>query len=111
MTIQFVQEGASIDYTPDADVGAGVGVIQKYLFGITKAFIKGGELGALAIEGIYDIPKSTDPGAEFEAGDYVLFDETLQIAKPLSMGGDILIGRAVADAAEAATEVQVKLLV
>jgi predicted RecA/RadA family phage recombinase len=111
MSIQFVQEGNSIDYTPAADVAAGVGVIQNYLFGVTKLPILAGKRGALALEGVFDFPKSTDPGESFQTGDYVLFDDVAQLAHPLGSGGVALIGRAVADAAEADLSVQVKLLV
>ena len=110
MAIQFVQEGASIDYTPAADVAEGVGVIQKYLFGVTKLPILASKLGALAIEGVFDFIKATGPGESFETGDYVLFDEVAQLAKPIGLGGTALIGRAIADAAEADTTVRVKLL-
>lgn len=110
MGIQFVQEGASIDYTPSADVAAGVGVIQKYLFGVTKLPIKAGQLGALAIEGVFDVPKVAGGGESFETGDYVLFDETAQVAHPLGVGGTALIGRAIADAPDATATVRVKLL-
>lgn len=110
MGIQFVQEGASIDYTPAADVAAGVGVLQKYLFGVTKLAIKAGALGALAVEGVFDFNKATGAGQSFQTGDYVLFDTATQLAKPLAMGGTALIGRATADAGETATTVRVKLL-
>ena len=110
MAIQFVQEGASIDYTPAADVAAGVGVIQKYLFGVTKLPILADKLGALAVEGVFDFPKATGPGESFETGDYVLFDDATQLAHPLGAGGVALIGRAIADAGEADLTVQVKLI-
>lgn len=110
MAIKFVQEGASIDYTPAANVAEGVGVIQKYLFGVTKLPILAGQLGALAIEGVFDFVKATGPGESFQTGDYVLFDDVTQLAHPLGVGGAALVGRAIADAGEADTTVRVKLL-
>ncbi|MGE4157617.1 MAG: capsid cement protein [Planctomycetota bacterium] len=110
MGIQFVQEGSSIDYSPAADVAAGVGVIQKYLFGVTKSAILAGKLGALAIEGVFDVPKVAGGGESFETGDYVLFTVATQQAHPIGVGGDAFIGRAIADAADADATVRVKLL-
>ncbi len=110
MSIIFVQEGASMDYTSDKNLSAGHGVIQKYLFGVTKFPLFAGMPGSLTIEGVFSVPKATTPGETFQAGDYVLFDEENQLAHPLSGGGDALIGRAVADAAQVDTTVQVKLL-
>jgi predicted RecA/RadA family phage recombinase len=110
MSIQFVQEGDSIDYIPTLDVAAGVGVIQNNLFGVTKQPIKASELGSLALKGVFDFPKSTAPGESFLAGEDVLFDDVTQLAHPPSVGGVMIIGRAVEAAAESDTLVRVKLL-
>lgn len=53
----FVQEGNSIDYTPGSDVAAGQVVVPagSGLVGIAKQPIASGVLGALAVEGIFDV--------------------------------------------------------
>lgn len=57
----FVQEDDSVDYTPDgADVAAGqVVVLGSRQITIAKKIILDGDLGALATEGVFDVPKVT----------------------------------------------------
>ena len=55
----FVQEGASIDYTPGSAVAAGDVVVQGTLVGVAKTPIAANVLGALAIEGTFDFVQST----------------------------------------------------
>lgn len=58
MTVaQFIQEGKSIDYTPQADVTAGDVVVVGDLVAVAKIDIAAGQLGALAIEGVFEVPK------------------------------------------------------
>lgn len=58
MTVaQFIQDGKSIDYTPQADVAAGDVVVVGDLVAIAKLDIVAGKLGALAIEGVFEVPK------------------------------------------------------
>ena len=53
MKARYVQRGESIDYTPTADVAAGDVVQQGKLVGVAKLDMKAGELGALALCGVY----------------------------------------------------------
>lgn len=55
MTAIYKQRGDSIDYTPAADVAAGDVVILGDLVGVAKLDIKAGELGALALTGVYEV--------------------------------------------------------
>jgi predicted RecA/RadA family phage recombinase len=58
MTVaQFVQEGKSIDYIPLAAVTAGDVVVAGDLVGVAKIDIAAGQLGALAVEGVFEVPK------------------------------------------------------
>jgi predicted RecA/RadA family phage recombinase len=59
-TINFYQNGKSIDYAPAADVAAGSIVVLKGQVGITKLDIAAGVKGALAIEGIFAVPKKNE---------------------------------------------------
>ena len=58
-TATFVQDGSSIDYTPSADVAAGDVVVQNDLVGIAKQPIAANALGALAVAGVFEVPKAT----------------------------------------------------
>ena len=74
MLAKYVQREHSIDYTPEADVAAGDVVIIGDLVGIAKLDIKAGELGALALVGVFDIPKATGEGTAIAVGTIVFWD-------------------------------------
>lgn len=69
--IRFDKEPDAIDYTPTADVAAGVPVAQGNLVGITKRAIAANQLGALAMKGVYYGVKVTGAIA---AGDELWWD-------------------------------------
>ena len=73
-TAQFIHDGKSIDYTPGADVSAGDVVVQNDLIGIAKLDIATGALGALAVTGVFDLPKATGVGEAIGAGAKVYWD-------------------------------------
>ena len=59
MKARYVQRGDAIDYTPMEDVAAGdVVVLSGKLVGVAKLDIKAGELGALALVGVYEFAKA-----------------------------------------------------
>jgi len=72
MNARYVQRGDAIDYTPTSDVHAGDVVQIGRLVGVAKLDIKAGELGALALSGVYEM-KLKD-GETVEAGEGVYFD-------------------------------------
>jgi predicted RecA/RadA family phage recombinase len=76
MIAKYVQRGHEIDFTPDTDVAAGDVVIIGDLAGIAKLDIKAGTLGALALVGVFDIPKATGEGTAIAAGTIVFWDAT-----------------------------------
>jgi predicted RecA/RadA family phage recombinase len=53
----FVQPGEIRDYTPATDVASGAVVIIGTLVGVAASAIAAGQLGAVAIEGVFDLPK------------------------------------------------------
>jgi len=55
----FVQEGDAIDYTPSTAVVAGQVVVQNDIVGVATRPIAADELGALAVEGVFDVVKAT----------------------------------------------------
>lgn len=68
----YVQKDDSIDYTPVSAVTAGdVVVLGGRLVGVAKVDIAASELGALAVEGVYDGAKDS---STFAIGDAVYWD-------------------------------------
>ena len=103
--IRFVQDANCIDYTPSADVAAGEVVIQGSLIGITKTDIGAGKLGAVHLEGVYDVPK--DSATVFAAGGAVYYDNSKKLATTTS--GAILLGHAAQAAVSGGAVVRVVL--
>ena len=108
MATTFVQQGAAIDYTPGADTPAGTVVVQGDLVGVTRVDLKAGQLGALAVEGVFEFPKATTAGTGFTAGQLAYWDNTNDVATKTATGNK-LIGKAVRAAAEADATVRIRL--
>ena len=110
MTTEYVQRGESIDYTPGADVAAGDVVVQGELVGVAKRNIKANELGALAVEGVFDFTKATGGGTAITAGANVYWDDAAnQATTNANAGANKLIGKTVLAAADADEYVRVRL--
>lgn len=108
MDARYVQRGDAIDYTPAADVAAGdVVVLSGKLVGVVKLDIKTGELGALALTGVYEVPKTS--GAAFAAGAEVGWDAANRKAVVSGAAGSVKMGHAVAQADAADQTVFVRL--
>ena len=108
--VSFVQEGASIDYTPDAAVDAGDVVVQADLVGVAKLDIAAETLGALAVEGVFDFPKATGAGTGIAAGANCYWDVADGEAKTDAEGGaNKLIGKCVRAAADADETVRIRM--
>ena len=106
----FVQEGDAIDYTPGADVAAGDVVVQSDLVGIAKRPITANTLGALAVAGVFDFAKESGGGVTFSTGDKAYWDDTNNVAVTTDGGGaNKLLGKAIADAADADSTVRTRL--
>jgi len=109
-TAQFIHDGSSIDYTPGADVSAGDVVVQNDLVGIAKLDIASGVLGALAVTGVFDVPKTAGVGEAIAAGAKVYWDVADGVAKTDSeAGANKYLGKTVAAAADDDTTVRVRL--
>jgi predicted RecA/RadA family phage recombinase len=106
--LKYVQEGGSVDYTPDADVEAGVCVVAGGIVGITKLAIPAGRLGALAVapKPHFEAPKAE--GEAFEFGDIVYLDMDTQEATATA-GGNQRMGPCVRAADADATTVRFAL--
>ncbi len=102
MKAVYVQKGDSIDFTPAVDVAAGdVAVIGDKTLGIAKLDIKAGELGALSLVGVFDMPKETGSGTALATGINVFWDEANQVVVPDANGGsNVQIGRTIVAAGD-----------
>jgi len=110
MTVQFIQEGSSVDYTPGAIVTAGSVVVQGDLVGVAKLDIPANTLGALAVSGVFDFPKATGGGTAIAAGATVYWDVADEEAKEDSeAGANKLIGKTILAAADDDTTVRVRM--
>ena len=106
MKARYVQRGESIDFTPAADVAAGDIVKVGNLVGVAKLDIRAGELGALALCGVYEIATN---GSAVEAGAVVFVDPATGKVCAEGASGAVKFGHAVAAAAAADTLVHVRL--
>jgi predicted RecA/RadA family phage recombinase len=104
----FVHEGASIDYTPGADVAAGDVVVQGDLVGVAKLDIKANKLGALAVEGVFDFAKATGAGTALAAGTTVYWDDAANVVTSTAAGNK-QIGKVVKAATDADATVRVRM--
>ena len=68
----FVKEGASVDYTPGADVAAGDVVVLADLVGVAKRPITVNTPGALSVDGVYDFTKAGGAGVMFSSASRAL---------------------------------------
>ena len=98
-TATFVHDGKSIDYTPVLAVDAGDVIVQDEMVGVAKLDIAAGALGALAVSGVFDFPKSTGSSSAIVAGDNCYWDASSEVATATASTHK-LIGKAVAAAAD-----------
>ena len=110
MTAEFIHDGKSIDHTPSAAVSAGDVVVQGDLIGIAKLDIAANTLGALATQGVFDVPKTAGEGEAITAGAKVYWDVADGVAKTDSeTGANPYLGKAVAAAGDDATIIRTRL--
>lgn len=107
--------GAVVDYTPESAVAAGEIVLQGELFGIAQVAIPAATKGALAVEGIWLLPKDSGESTALTAGTTVYWDHDEDyVTTETDDGGDpavdfVLIGKVAVAAGDDDTEVQVLL--
>jgi predicted RecA/RadA family phage recombinase len=110
---RYIEEGSTVDYTPTADVSAGQVVVQGNLIGVAKRPLPAGQLGSLAVEGVFDFPKATGAGSGIAAGTTAYWNVAASIATPdQATGGveNVLIGKVVGTgAADADTVVRIRM--
>ena len=77
MTARYVQKGESLDFRPADNVKAGTIFPFNGFVGITRLDIRDGELGALAVSGVFETPKADEA---IDVGDPVYWDEANEVA-------------------------------
>jgi predicted RecA/RadA family phage recombinase len=112
---RFIQEGDAVDHTPSSAVAAGAVVVVGAHVGITKNPIPANTLGALAIEGLFDVVKVTgainDGAAVFWDADGNPLNGTAGTGCATTVsGGNTFMGFAVGAAAETAETVRIDLI-
>jgi len=106
MKARYIQRGDSIDFTPTADVAAGDIVKLGNLVGVAKLDIKAGELGALALCGVYEIGTS---GRAIGVGAAVYVDPATGTVCAEGAAGAVRFGTAVSACTDTDTLVNVRL--
>jgi predicted RecA/RadA family phage recombinase len=107
-TAKFIHDGDSIDYTPGSNVAAGDVVVQADLVGVAKRDIVANTLGALAVTGVFDVPKASGADTAIPAGAMVYWNATTQQATTTASGNTYL-GKATKSAANGDATVRVRL--
>jgi len=107
MGAKYKHEGAAIEYIPGLDIEAGDVVILSGLVGVANHPITSGQVGTLAIEGVFDFPKALS-GVTFNQGGDAYWDDSADVAVVLA-SGNTLIGPITKAAGDGDEFVSVKL--
>ena len=115
MTAVFRQRGDAVDHIPQADVAAGDVVVQGDLAGIARLDIKAGGRGALALTGVFAVPKATGAGSAIAAGTKLHWDAAGAVATASADDGGTpataypYLGKSILAAGDSDAAVQVRL--
>jgi predicted RecA/RadA family phage recombinase len=110
MATNYVGEGKVIDYTAGGTISAGDVVVAGDTVGIALVDMVSGDVGAVAIEGVFTVAKTA--GTAWAQGDAIGWDASASEfhKDPTLAAGDVaLCGIAVVAAASAATTASLKL--
>ncbi len=107
-TATFIQQGIAIDYRPTVDVPGGTVVVLNDLVGVAVQAIGANQLGSLAVEGVFEFPKSS--GIEILQGQNVYWDPNENLAEKWNSSGvHLFLGKAAAGSATGKTKVRVRM--
>ena len=110
MTAIFKQRGDVINHVPTSDVSAGDVVVQEDLIGIAPLDSKANTLGALALTGVFAMPKATGSGEAIAAGAKVYWDAGNLLATTDDASGvNKFLGKSILAASDDEATVQVRL--
>lgn len=110
-TAQFIHHGDAIDYTPESDVSAGDVIQHNDLTGVAKRDAKANQLTALAVVGVFDMPKPTGTDTAIEFGTTVYWDADEQQVTTTAPGGQVEknLGKVILPASDDDATVRVRL--
>ncbi|MCL4742275.1 MAG: DUF2190 family protein [Phycisphaerales bacterium] len=80
MGAQIIRLELRINYTAPSDVDYGDVVVQGDLVGIATRDIKSGEVGRIALAGLFGVVKATGVGTAIAAGTKLYWDATNKVA-------------------------------
>lgn len=110
MADNFIQRGNVLDYSNSSGntitSGSGV-VVATGIFGVAGADISDGAVGAVHLEGVFELDKATNEG-DFAVGDKLFWNASTKKLTKVNTG-NTPVGICFAVAAEAAAKAQVKL--
>ena len=111
MIATLIQKGGTVDFVPAADVAVGDVVVVGELVGIAQNAVKAGETGAMAVTGVYELPKAVGAGAALAAGVKVNWDATNKVVTTAAGGGGVnkFVGKTLAAVGVNDTAVRVLL--
>ena len=89
MIATFVHEGRAVDFVPAADVANGDVVVIGELVGIALGAVATGQVGSMALDGVYDLPKAIGAGTALAAGTKVNWDATAKVVTTAAGGGGV----------------------
>jgi len=109
MNATFIHDGDSLDFRPVIDYPAGaVVVLADGTIGITRRAIPANNLGALAMRGVFEVPRQA--GGIIPMGKRLAWDEANQRAThDLALQGLVPLGIAAAESGDTATTIRVRL--
>ncbi len=111
MAKNFYAHGETVNYTATSDVVSGQVIVLGGIIGIAHTDIKTGEEGALGIEGVYELAKTT--GTAYTLGQRLQWDVSAnKLVGPAATpaAGDIVnVGIVYEAALSAATTAKVKI--
>lgn len=109
MASRLIQKGDILDWTNGGTgvVAAGTVVVAGTFVGVVQNDIPAGDLGAIAITGVWEIPVGT--GVTFAQGAPVYWNNGAGYAAAEGGEGIVYAGRAAYAAGEGATTVKVRL--
>ncbi len=108
MTAVYVQDDDYVDFTPTADVAVGDVIEQGDLVGIAMRDVKANTPGALCVEGVFDVPKTSGAGTAIAAGTKVYWDAANKVATATA-GSNKFLGKTTTATVDADTTVRVRL--
>lgn len=108
MSATFIHDGEYLDHTPSADLAVGAVVVLAAAIGIATRAIPANTLGALAVMGVFEVPR--DPSGAIAQGAMLFWDATAERATTdADSGANKYLGISAAASANAATKIRVRL--